>query len=349
MASCRCKADGGNPMATRLVAAVQQGPSGIMVRHYILAPPQGLMVDEGHILMSTEETGEDTGNRAKPDQHAKPAHVSVFRPGQPTAHDSITLDQRTGREIFMAPVALVPFNPARVWESISQLPTKSETLAGNGLFPDVAQSPATRIFDMLRTRVLQAMSDKQWTRIAVTSPTHGCGKSFVAANLALSMARLPSCRTVLMDLELREPELARLFGQTDAAPLIEFLMGEQPLEGHFRRIGRNLALALNGEAVPHASELLQDPEFENAMGAVRDLLQPDVILFDTPPALTSDDVLALADRVDAVLLVVDGTRTSPDDIRATERLFDGRIPILGTVLNRAQDRAQGRYTYGKRG
>jgi len=316
-----------------------------MVRHYNLGPNRASLAIEGHMLMSTE----DAGNRDRPDSPAKPAHVSVFRTGKTPQHDPITLDQRTGREIFHAPVALAPFNPARVWESIGELPTKPEMLARNGLFPDAAQSPVTRTFDMLRTRILQALSDKGWTRIAVTSPTHGCGKSFVAANLALSMARLPSCRTVLMDLELRDPQLADLFGQKDAAPLIEFLMGEQPLEGHFRRVSRNLALALNSDPVPHASELLQDPEFDNAMAALRDLLQPDVIIFDTPPALASDDVLALADKVDAVLLVVDGTRTSPEDIRATEQLFEGRIPLLGTVLTAPQDRAQGRYAYGKRG
>ena len=316
-----------------------------MVRHYIWGPHCGAGADEGHILMSSK----DADNRRKPGQGARPAHVSVFRPGQPVPEDSVTLDQRTGREIFLAPLAPQPFNTTRVWESIQEITPKPDALARNGLFADSAQSPVTRNFDMLRTRVLQALASRNWTRIAVTSPTHGCGKSFVAANLALSLARLPSCRTVLMDLELREPQLAQLFGLKDAAPLIEFLMGEQPLEGHFRRIGRNLALALNGEAVPHAAELLQDPEFANAMGALRDLLQPDVVILDLPPALGSDDVIALADQVDALILVTDGTLTSPEDIRACERLFDGRIPILGTVLNRAQDRAQDRYAYGQRG
>lgn len=316
-----------------------------MVRHYRWGPQVHAGADKGHILMSTE----DADNRGKPGPTARPGHVSLFRPGQPLADHTVTLDQRTGREIFMAPMALAPFNPARVWESITELQTPAETLARNGLFPDASQNPVTSIFDMLRTRVLLAMAGRKWTRVAVTSPTHGCGKSFVAANLALSMARLPSCRTVLMDLELREPQLDRLFGQKDAAPLSEFLMGEQPLEGHFRRLGRNLALALNGEAVPSASELLQDPEFGNAMAALRDLLQPDVVVMDTPPALASDDVLSLSSHVDAVILVTDGTVTSPEDIRACERLFEGRLPILGIVLNRAQDRTTDRYAYGNRG
>ncbi|GAB1360927.1 hypothetical protein MASR1M32_01630 [Rhodobacter sp.] len=316
-----------------------------MVRHYIMGPEPGQRAYEGHILMSKE----DAGDGSKPGSGPRPAQVSVFRPGRSVAPGNVTLDQRTGREIFLAPTALVPFNPARVWESITEISTSPMDWERNGLFADSGHNPVTRTFDMLRTRVLQALSKECWTRIAVTSPTHGCGKSFVAANLALSLARLPSCRTVLMDLELRDPQLAGLFGVADAQPLIEFLMGEQPLEGQFRRIGRNLALALNGAAVPHPSELLQDPEFPNALSTVRELLQPDVVLIDTPPALGADDVLSLASQVDAVLLVVDGTRTSPEDVRACERLFDGRLPILGTVLNRAQDRTTDRYAYGRRG
>ena len=84
------------------------------------------------------------------------------------------------------------------------------------------------------------------------------------------------------------------------------------------------------------------------MTTLRELLQPDVVLIDTPPALSSDDVLSLSDEVDAVLLVVDGTVTTPEDVRACERLFEGRLPLLGTVLNRAQDRAMDRYAYGQR-
>lgn len=316
-----------------------------MLERYIWGPQRDSVAYEGHILMSSNGSSNPPGGA----HSARPSQVSVFRPGQPVPDSAITLDQRTGREIFLSPSALVPFNPARVWESITELQVAPEKLARNGLFPEAAQNPATRTFDMLRTRVLQTMAKRNWTRLAVTSPTHGCGKSFVAANLALSMARLPSCRTVLLDLELRDPSLADLFCHADAAPLSEFVMGEQPLESHFRRFGRNLALGLNGEAVQLSSELLQDPEFANAMGAMRDLLQPDMIVMDTPPLLAGDDVLSLLPEVDAVLLVVDGTRTTAEDVRACERLLEGKVALLGTVLNRAQDRAQGRYAYGQRG
>ncbi|MDQ2066232.1 CpsD/CapB family tyrosine-protein kinase [Xinfangfangia sp. CPCC 101601] len=293
-------------------------------------------------------SGSEAGDGSNASSRARAGHVSVFRTGQRSPQVSITLDQRTGREVFHSNMALARFNPGRVWESLTEITPDPQFLDGNGLFSNPSTSPATATFDILRTRVLQTIAKQKWSRIAITSPTHGCGKSFVAANLALSMARLPSCRTVLLDLELRDPQLARLFGQSDVGALAEFLQGEQPLESQLRRLGANLALGLNGAPVSQASELLHGPDFPQAMSNLRELLEPDLILIDTPPALGSDDVLALAAEVDAAILVVDGKLTTAEDVRACERLFDGRLPLLGTVLNRAQDRATERYAYGQR-
>ena len=75
---------------------------------------------------------------------------------------------------------------------------------------------------------------------------------------------------------------------------------------------------------------------------------PVALIYDLPPALVSDDVVAMIPHIDAVLLVVDGTRSTAADIKATERLFDGKVPLMGVVLNKAQDRGLGRYAYGKR-
>jgi Mrp family chromosome partitioning ATPase len=71
-----------------------------------------------------------------------------------------------------------------------------------------------------------------------------------------------------------------------------------------------------------------------------------LVVIDAPPVLMSDDVLALLPQLDAVLLIVDGTKTTAAEVRACERLFDGQCPLMGVVLNRAQDRGLGRYRYG---
>ena len=284
---------------------------------------------------------------AKDAQVRTRAGVSVFRPGQPVQHPVASADARGAVDIFAVPRAIVPVSAVRVWESVGTISLDSDRLAGNGLFTQSSTNPAVAVFDILRTRLLQALRERGWQRIAITSPTHGCGKSFVAANLALSLARLPATRTILMDLELRRPHLAGIFGVADAGPLQEFLSGEQPLESHFRRFGKTLALALNGTPVADAASVLHDPDTAASLGAMVTQLQPDAVIYDLPPALSSDDVIAMIPQLDAVLLVVDGTRSTADEIKATERLLDGKIPLMGVVLNRAQDRKLGRYAYGK--
>ena len=310
-----------------------------MSRHMMLLPrPEG-PADVGLSGMSADKTGAGSGTRG--------AGVSLFRAGPPPPQSLVTLDLATGREIFSSPLPGAFVNPGKVWESLGPVVLSPTVLTGNGLFLDASDHPAAVAFDMLRTRLLHGLAEKGWKRIAVTSPTHGCGKSFVATNLALSLARRPSSRTVLVDLDLRRPELARILGIREQHALAEFLSGEQPLESIFCRYGRTLALGLNGVAVDQASATLHDPETVSALAAMLEQLDPEVVIYDVPPLLVNDDVLALGPCVDAVLLVTDGTKTTPNEILASEGLLQRRIPLMGVVLNRAQDFSAGRYRYAK--
>lgn len=273
--------------------------------------------------------------------------VSLFRRGQISANPTMTYDLSTGRQIFSHGLPSLSLNPVKVWESLAAVRLSPDHLVGNGLFPLSSNDPAAAAFDHLRSRLLHGISQKGWRRIAISSPTHGCGKSYVATNLALSLARRNDSRTVLIDMDLRRPQLANLLGLSDAPPLADFLSGEQPLESIFRRFGRTLALGLNGAPVKMASELLHSPETAEAMTLACDLLDPEVVIVDLPPVLAGDDVLAIAGQVDAVLLVTDGARSKPEEIRATERVLEGRLPLLGVVLNRAEERAARQYGYGR--
>lgn len=288
-----------------------------------------------------------SGDKSDTRQGGRGFGVSVFRPGQTVAHEPVTLDLATGREIFAAPLPVVQFNPAKVWESIGAVSLSADHLSGNGLLPETSTNSAAATFDILRTNLLLGLKQKGWRRIAVTSPTHGCGKSFVAINLAFSLARRAGSRSVLMDLELRSPHLHNMLGIRDIGALEDFLSGDQPLESQFRRFGRTLALGLNSEPVEMSSETLLDTETARALDLMVEQLDPEVVIYDLPPALVCDDVMALAGCIDAVLLVTDATRTTAAEIRSCEKMFEGRLPLMGVVLNRASDRSASRYRYRK--
>lgn len=293
-------------------------------------------------------TGDSQSKKPSPFGAENRAGISLFRPARSADGTVPALDLRRRQDLVVSPLPFPKANPDRVWESLTPVTLNPDHLAGNGLFPTPDKAGVTAYFDILRTRALQALEERRWRRIAVTSPTHGCGKSFVAANLALSLARLQATRTVLVDMELRNPVLSRLLGIKAPGTLRDFLTGDQPLESHFRRFGKNLALALNDQPVDAAAELMQAPGTAEALSAMIEHLDPDMVIYDLPHALGNDDVIAMLPQLDAILLVADGTRTTADDIRRCERLFEGRVPLLGVVLNRAQDRNAARYRYGSR-
>jgi Mrp family chromosome partitioning ATPase len=273
--------------------------------------------------------------RAEEAKRPRAAGISVFRAGPPPpaviAEDVAPLPAAT--------LNLAQPNPERVWESLNAVALNEAALAGKGLFTNPQQSKSTAYFDILRTRLLHAMQERGWKRIAITSPTHGCGKTYIAANLALSLARRPSSKTVLLDMELRQPGLAKLLGLTEVGSIRDFLGGDQPLESHFKRVGHTLALGLNDTAMPDAAETLHEPSTAASLSAMVAQLDPEMVIIDAPPTLVGDDVLALLPQVDAVLLVVDGTKTTAEEVRACERLFADHCPLMGVVLNRAQDRS----------
>lgn len=229
--------------------------------------------------------------------------------------------------------------PEDAWERLSHFTLDPRHLARNRVISAGRTDPAHVAFNVLRTRILRALKARGWSRIGITSPSQGCGKTFVASNLALSLSRQASCRTVLVDMDLRIPALARVLGVPNPGRIKDFLTGGAALETHFLRVAPNLAVGLNSEMVPDSAELMQEPVAAVALDGMRAAFRPDVVLYDLPPALVCDDVFAFLPQLDCVLLVAGGGTTRAEDVRKCERLFADQISVLGVILNRSEDPA----------
>ena len=197
-------------------------------------------------------------------------------------------------------------------------------------------SPTARAFDLLRTRLRQTTQEHGWRNIAVTAPTSGSGNTFTAVNLALSLSRVPGSRTVLMDLNLRKPGVAKAFDMEARGPLREYLAGEVPMGNHMVRASETLALGLNDGPDANPAETLQNTATAITLQKMRTALQPDLVIYDMPPMMGYDDVSAFLPQLDGVLLVSDGTQTMSRQLVECERMLDGQVPLLGVVLNRAR-------------
>ena len=206
-----------------------------------------------------------------------------------------------------------------------------------------SDGPLRRAFDLLRTRLRHTAQENRWTNIAIASPTSGCGNTFTAVNLALSLARIPSSRTMLMDFNLRNPGVADMLGMTPRGPMRDYLRGKTPMRDHIVRVGDTLALGLNEGAETDAAETLQDPDTDLTLSRMRAALRPELVLYDMPPMLEHDDVSAFLPQLDGVLLVSDGTQTMARQLVECERMLDGQVQLLGVILNRARASSIAKY------
>lgn len=246
----------------------------------------------------------------------------------------------------------VPDPVAARWSNLPLLTLRPRVLDRNLVITAGRVDPAHGVFDVLRTKLVQALAEKGWRRVGVTSPTKGCGKSFTAVNLAVTLSRYEDCRTVLLDMDLRRPAVAKLFGARDPSPIRSFLEGYVEPERFLQRVGPNqleigssLAVGLNGRAESFASELLFRPETREVLAQVEAALEPRVVLLDLPPALAQDDVIALKPYLDCILMVAGGGLTTPQELREANRRLGDDLPVLGVVLNQGQGRGAPGYSY----
>lgn len=198
------------------------------------------------------------------------------------------------------------------------------------------EDPIAKGFDLLRSRLVQTIRAYGWRKIAVVAPTPGCGSTFTAVNLALSLSRMPGSRTVLMDMNQRAPGIASALGLRTANRLDEFLQAKTRLEDYFLCPSKTLAVGLAAAPRTCAAEVLYDPLSEEVLDDMMERLNPNLVIYDMPAMLSYDDMTAFLPQVDGVLLVVDGTQTVPDHISACERILEGQTQLLGVVLNRGR-------------
>ncbi|WP_113910746.1 CpsD/CapB family tyrosine-protein kinase [Roseovarius dicentrarchi] len=197
-----------------------------------------------------------------------------------------------------------------------------------------------RVFDDLRTQLLQTLHSQVWNRIAVTAPTSGCGATFTAVNLALSISRIPQSRTVLMDLNQRAPAIAPMLDIRGPGDIHRLLSGAITAEDHLVRPSETLALGLNNARPQNPSEILHARSTGEVLEDMIGTLTPDIMLYDLPAMLEHDDLEAFLPQVDGVLLVADATRTLASQITECERRLEGKTNLLGIILNRTRPQAR---------
>ncbi len=231
------------------------------------------------------------------------------------------------------------------FSSPSQVQLDEGLMEKNRIVSHEMSDPSHMAFNILRTKIYSVMRNNGWKSMAICSPGAGCGKTMVSINLALSLARQANCRTVLVDLDLRRPSVAKTLGIHVESPIFKYLAGEANLEECYVKIGENLILVLNNEPIRNSSEVMLHQRCREITQRLMETLAPDIVLFDLPPVLSSDDTIGFLPYVDAsVLVIAEGTSTY-NEVDECDRKFSSVPNFLGHVLNKSSDDAEMGYQY----
>lgn len=222
-----------------------------------------------------------------------------------------------------------------IWLTVPEIRIESHLIPRKRLMSYRGGADATP-YDMLRTKMLQQANSNGWRRVALTSPYSGCGKSTAAANLAFSLGRQEDLRTIVIDFDMRRRGLAEILKQTGNHSMADVIQGEVPFHEHALRHGNNVIFGLNYTSTRNPAEILQSRKTIEILEQLEAEYKPDIILFDTPPLMASDDSHGFLKNVDCALLLAAAEETSIDHIDVAERQLAELTNVMGIVLNKCR-------------
>jgi protein-tyrosine kinase len=199
------------------------------------------------------------------------------------------------------------------------------------------RNPYCADFDLLRTKILHRMVPNKWRTLGVVSAEPGAGKTVIAINLAMSIARLPERTSLLLDFDMRRPRIANYLGVEPEMSLDKVLEGKCNLkEAVFRTQLDGFFVACQGNPVANSCELLSSSTTKRIIEQTATSQTECIQVIDLPPLLSVDDGLSIMPWIDCVVLVVEDRISSSSNIKESLRLLS-TTNLVGTILNKSPD------------
>lgn len=188
------------------------------------------------------------------------------------------------------------------------------------------------LFRYLRGNVQFVLPESTDKVVLVTSAVAAEGKSYIAANVASSLA-LMGKRVALVELNLRKPSLGEMFGIIASKGMSDYLSnGEVSLHDIVSTTADGLDVYVAGTVPPNPSELLQGSRAAQLMEQLRE--QYDYVVVDSASLTTASDTFSLTNQADATVVVLRANSTKQAYVKWINRLMaEGKLSNVGFVLN----------------
>lgn len=222
--------------------------------------------------------------------------------------------------------------------------TKTKSIGGEAALQDQnriisvdGHNNYTDTYKILSAQVMQRLEEHRWNTLAVTSVSKGEGKTTTAINLGISIAKEIEYTVLVVDTNLRDPQLHKFFGIESKRGLSDFLSSDIDLsELLIQPAGINHFLILpGGTPVKKSAELLGSPKMCSLVEELKGRYQKRIVIFDLPPVLNTADSLSFLPCIDCALVVVEDDVTKAADLETSIELLS-LTNVIGTVLNKVK-------------
>ena len=247
--------------------------------------------------------------------------------------------ERNKKEKSLGRVERLPIDePEKQVEKGPEPPSARKLVVQSSLNPKLVVSSApdsmdAENFKILRTQILFPKDGKRPRTILITSSFPGEGKTFVAANLAVSIAQSIDEYVLLMDCDLRRPKVHNMLGLSNTEGLHEYLTVKKELPDLLIRTRfEKLSLLSAGSPSPNPSELLLSTRMKDLFKQVKGRNQDRFIIIDAPPTQITAEAAVLSNYTEGIIFVVMAGKSPRATIqRNIEDL--GKTKIMGIVFN----------------
>jgi protein-tyrosine kinase len=178
-------------------------------------------------------------------------------------------------------------------------------------------------------------TDRTSNLIMVTSARPSEGKTFMAVNLALSMALEKDITVLLIDADVAQPAIPGVLSFESDRGLLDLLVDPtlDMSDVMIRTNLENLSILPAGRDTPNANELLASAKMEALVKDIAERYPDRVIIFDTPPVLVRTETSVLASHVGQVAFVIEAEQTNETAVKESLELLNG-CSNIGLILNK---------------
>lgn len=221
---------------------------------------------------------------------------------------------------------------------IGDIPTASANGSkGNIVIQENKSNLMSEIFRGLRTNLQLAGDDKEKVFI-VTSTTTGEGKTFIASNLAMSLALLEK-KTIMVGLDIRKPRMAELFGIGDRQHGITNILAKEECNWEEVKdqivasgVNHNFDLLMAGPTAANPGELMVRKSLKQTIALLKE--HYDYVIIDTAPVGLVADTLQLSKLADRTLFVCRADFSTKSSFTYINKLDEQKkLPNISIVIN----------------